>query len=144
MDSQLRLLAKKHHCFYTRYADDITFSTSRRKFPAALAVVNSEEEDRHVKIGNDLRVIIDNNGFKINKDKIRLQTKNKRQEVTGLTTNEFVNVNRKFIRQIRAMLFAWKKYGYDAAENEYRLKYCHKKPDKPYKVDPSFHCVVKG
>jgi hypothetical protein len=28
--------------------------------------------------------------------------------------------------------------------NEYRLKYCHKKLDKPYKVDPLFHRVVKG
>ncbi|MDJ0742704.1 MAG: reverse transcriptase domain-containing protein [Xenococcaceae cyanobacterium MO_167.B27] len=29
LDSQLQRLAKKHQCIYTRYADDITFSTSR-------------------------------------------------------------------------------------------------------------------
>ena len=145
MDSQLRSLAAKHHCHYTRYADDITFSTSRGKFPAALAVVVSEEEERRVQIGNDLHIIIDNNGFRLNKKKTRLQTKNKRQEVTGLTVNKFVNVNRKFIRQIRAMLHAWGKYGYDAAENDYKLKYWRKKPVKPYQQqDPSFRHVVKG
>ncbi len=145
MDSQLRTLAAKHHCFYTRYADDITFSTRGRKFPAALAVVVSEEEERLIRIGSDLRTIIDDNGFKINKKKTRLQTKNKRQVVTGLTTNEFVNVNRKFIRQIRAMLHAWEKYGYDAAEKEYELKYWRKKPVKSYQPrKPSFRHVIKG
>ncbi len=145
MDSQLRSLAQKHHCHYTRYADDITFSTSRRNFPAALAVVIFKEEEKNVEVGSDLREIIDGNGFRINKRKTRLQTKNKRQEVTGLTTNEFVNVNRKFIRQIRAMLHAWDKYGYDAAEKEYTLKYWRKKPIKSYQEkDPSFRHVVKG
>ena len=144
MDSQLQKLAKKHHCYYTRYADDLTFSTTRRKFPAALAVIISDEDDRYVRIGDELRSIIDENGFKINQQKVRLQTRTKRQEVTGLTTNKFVNVNRKFIRQIRAMLHAWNKYGYEAAENEYHQKYCYKQPDKSYKTLASFRQVIKG
>jgi RNA-directed DNA polymerase len=144
MDSQLQTLAKRHYCYYTRYADDLTFSTSRRKFPAALAAVVTDDEARYLRVGDDLRSIINDNGFKINEQKVRLQTRNKRQEVTGLTTNEFVNVNRKYIRQIRAMLHAWKKHGYAAAENEYQRKYCYKQPDKPYKKSASFQQVVKG
>lgn len=144
MDSQLQRLAKKHHCYYTRYADDLTFSTTRSKFPAALAVIISDENDRHVRVGDELSSIIDENGFKINQQKVRLQTRNKRQEVTGLTTNKFVNVNRKFIRQIRAMLHAWERYGYKAAAEEYHQKYCYKQPDKSYKTLPPFRQVIKG
>lgn len=33
MDSQLQTLAGKHKCYYTRYADDITFSTRLKEFP---------------------------------------------------------------------------------------------------------------
>ncbi|MFM7372884.1 MAG: reverse transcriptase domain-containing protein, partial [Sphaerospermopsis kisseleviana] len=32
LDSELRLLAKQNKCFYTRYADDITFSTIVKNF----------------------------------------------------------------------------------------------------------------
>jgi len=140
MDSQLQKSAKQHRCFYTRYADDITFSTHLRTFPAALAKFNSAGE---VGVGNELKRIIDENGFKINPDKVRLQTKYRRQEVTGLTTNEFPNVKRKYVRQIRAMLHAWRKFGLKDAEKEFLNKY-DKKHRSPYKAPPSFRQVVKG
>jgi RNA-directed DNA polymerase len=41
MDSELRKLAKECQCTYTRYADDITFSTTLKEFPNALACVES-------------------------------------------------------------------------------------------------------
>ncbi len=144
MDSQLQKVARDHRCYYTRYADDLTFSTSVKQFPTSLAVVIADATGQSVHVGNELLEIIRENGFQINQDKIRLQTRGQRQEVTGLTTNQFVNVNRKFIRQVRAMLHAWRKYGYEAAEREYREKYIHRIPDKSYKVLPSFQKVVKG
>jgi len=103
LDSQLQTLAGRHRCYYTRYADDITFSTSVSRFPTALAGVVQDESGRRVEIGKDLKEIVLSNGFRINSRKVRLQTRNKRQEVTGLTTNQFVNVNRKYVRQIRAI-----------------------------------------
>ena len=37
LDVRLAQLAKLHKCTYSRYADDLTFSTNQKAFPAALA-----------------------------------------------------------------------------------------------------------
>jgi RNA-directed DNA polymerase len=37
LDFHLSRLAKNHGCLYTRYADDITFSTNEKNFPKAIA-----------------------------------------------------------------------------------------------------------
>ena len=141
MDSQLQRLAKKTRCTYTRYADDITFSTSMPVFPASLAEVDSLGQ---VRVGKELERATRENGFQINQRKVRLQKKeNQRQEVTGLTTNKFPNVNRTYIRQIRAMLHAWRKYGLDAAEAEYLARY-NTKHRNPQAKPPSFERVLHG
>jgi RNA-directed DNA polymerase len=141
MDSQLRRLAQRHRCIYTRYADDITFSTSTRSFPDALASVNPAGQ---MEVGSELRRVIEENGFEINPDKVRLQTRKYcRQEVTGLTVNEFPNVRRKYVRQIRAMLHAWEKFRLEAAQEEFSERWDDKHRD-PQKGSPSFKQVVKG
>ena len=38
LDGRLARFAKMHKCTYSRYADDITFSTNQRSFPPELAV----------------------------------------------------------------------------------------------------------
>lgn len=123
MDSELRLLAQRNRCNYTRYADDITFSTSAPKFPRQLATVMIEDSGNYIQIGEQLNKTVESNGFLINPDKTRLQTRTHRQEVTGLVTNEFPNVKRHYIRQVRAMLHAWEKYGLEKAEQEHFTKY---------------------
>ncbi|QXE22675.1 reverse transcriptase (RNA-dependent DNA polymerase) [Richelia sinica FACHB-800] len=126
MDSRLQRLAKDCKATYTRYADDITFSTTLPQFPNDLAYTGTEEDTEKILIGNRLLAIIHENGFEVNEQKIRLQVKGNHQEVTGLTTNIFPNVDRKYVRQIRAMLYAWAKFGLEAAENEYFEKYVSK------------------
>jgi RNA-directed DNA polymerase len=137
MDTRLRKLAQANKCTYTRYADDITISTNLPTFPGNIA---SYDANRKITIvGTDFQVAIQENGFRLNEKKVRLQTKYRRQEITGLTVNAFPNVSRKFVRQIRAMLFAWGKYGYDEAQREYREKY-----SKRNKNSASFKKVIQG
>jgi RNA-directed DNA polymerase len=122
MDSQLRLLAKELRCTYTRYADDITFSTTLSNFPKDLAWIATEEDKRKTILGEKLISIIKDNGFEINDSKVRLQYKSHHQEVTGLTVNQFPNVKREYIRQISSMLQAWEKFGLDSVEARYKEK----------------------
>ena len=143
MDSQLQRLAQKCKATYTRYADDITFSTTLKEFPESLAKVITEEGEEKVILGEPLLGVIADNGFQVNENKIRLQTKGNHQEVTGLTTNEFPNVDRRFVRQIRAMLHAWQKFGLQAAEREYRERY-RTKANFPDKDEANFKEVLRG
>lgn len=106
LDSQLQALAKEHRCVYTRYADDITFSTSLKSFPRAVAHVVRTKSGEEIELVSILRSIIEANGFVVNPEKLRLRAANQSQTVTGLTVNRIVNVRRRFIRELRAMLHA--------------------------------------
>lgn len=139
MDTQLQRLAKEHRCYYSRYADDLSFSTTIYKFPLALA--SKDNVTGEVEIGYKLRKIISDNGFRINHSKVRLQSRFQRQEVTGLTVNEFPNVKRKFVRNIRAILNDWEKNGLDAAQEHFRRIQAEQNPSKDCK---SLKYVVKG
>jgi len=151
MDSQLQRLAKDCKATYTRYADDITFSTTLKDFPADLAYIVNEDEGEKIVLGNlgeihlgvRLLSIIRENGFNVNEKKTRLQTKGNHQEVTGLTTNQFPNVDRCFVRQVRAMLHAWAKFGLESAQKEFEEKYHHKARFSG-KQTPRFQDVLKG
>ena len=109
MDSELRKLAKACKCTYTRYADDITFSTTLSKFPSGLANYTDGTDISNIILGERLKLTIQGNGFEVNEDKTRLQHKSGHQGVTGLTVNQFPNVRRSFIREISSMLYEWQK-----------------------------------
>ncbi len=92
MDSRLYNWAVKNNCTYTRYADDLTFSSND---PKALSKHNI----------NFIQEIISGEGFKLNEEKTRLTPYFKRQLVTGIVVNQKSNVKREYIRSIRAILF---------------------------------------
>lgn len=140
MDSELQDLAMNNRCYYTRYSDDITFSTSLPDFPTSIGISITLTDSVP---GDDLDRVISENGFKINKNKVRLQLWFRRQQVTGLTVNEFPNVRRTYVRQIRAMLHAWRKHGLINAEQVYFSEY-DKKYRNPNLELPSFRQIVKG
>ena len=94
MDMRLLKIAKKYKLDYTRYADDLTFSTNDRKF---LEI----QEQFYQEVAKE----IESSGFKINDKKTRLQFRDSRQEVTGVIVNKKLNVNRDYYKRTRAMAY---------------------------------------
>ncbi|MEH6518734.1 MAG: reverse transcriptase domain-containing protein [Halioglobus sp.] len=140
LDAQLQRLAGNLHCTYTRYADDISFSftCTKRRLPEEIVKIDND----HLGVGETLNRLIVDNGFRVNQSKVRLSGKNSRMEVTGLTVNEFANVPRKYVRQISAMINAWRTHGYEAAAKEHNEIYS--KRHRASDVEKSFKHVVKG
>jgi hypothetical protein len=103
LDIRLAKLAEEFGCDYSRYADDLTFSTNKPRFPTAIAkrkAPNSDEWD----VGKSLAKIIQRSGFSINAIKTRMQYCDSRQDVTGLVVNSKVNVRHEYERTARAMV----------------------------------------
>lgn len=123
LDAELRKLAREYRGRYSRYCDDITFSTSARTFPREIARPEISEEGSFVLIGENLQEAIQRHGFFINEKKSRLLSRSDRQEVTGLVVNDFSNVRRTYVRNIRASLHAWQKFGPDALQKQFQEKY---------------------
>ncbi len=103
LDVRLARLAKQHKCTYSRYADDITFSTGRKEFPVELAF--QLPGGHQWQLGKPLRDTIERSGFQINDAKTRMQYRGSRQVTTGLTVNEKVNVRSEYYRAARAMCY---------------------------------------
>lgn len=92
LDYRISKLAKKYRLTYTRYADDMTFSTNDNKFKGS-----------HIHFIEEINELIIKSGFELNQNKTRLSYKDSRQEVTGITVNEKLGVNRKYVKETRAM-----------------------------------------
>lgn len=140
LDAQLARLARMERCHYTRYADDIAFSTDRTRFPALLA---APQPGSIPVLGDRLREVVHSNGFRINEPKTRLMRHTQRQRVTGLVVNEKVNVSREYVRGIRAALYVWDRYGESEAVRSFnRANGLRSWP--PGKPDPRFRRVIAG
>jgi len=104
MDKVLNKMAKSHGLTYSRYADDLSFSSNNREFPSAFAKVIYGSGDRHILLGDELAQRIKKCGFNINESKTRLLHRGMRQEVTGIIVNEKCNLPRKYLNTIRGEL----------------------------------------
>lgn len=94
LDNKILQLCKKYRLTYTRYADDLTFSTNKKEFI--------------VEYGNflvELDRIIKASGFSINSKKTRFQNNEHRQVVTGLSVNKKINVKKEFYKNTRSMAY---------------------------------------
>jgi len=136
LDRRLTGLANRFGAKYTRYADDITFSSPHNiyndeDFKKELERIISE--DNLLKINGKQKEI--GPQLKINSDKTRLQKSAYRQEVTGLILNDKVNVRQRYVKQIRMWLYYWEKYGYEKAQQIFTRDYItdkgHVKKGKP-------------
>lgn len=111
LDRRLTGLANRFGATYTRYADDITFSSPHN-------IYNQDEFNNELK-----RIIEDDQKFAINPNKTRLQKRGYRQETTGLIINDKVNVRRRYVKQIRKWIYNWEKNGYEKAEAIFKRDY---------------------
>ena len=103
MDVQLVRLATATGCTYTRYADDLTFSSNKQSFPSRVAKQTDEDKDIWT-LGVGLKRIVKRSGFSFNDKKTRMQYKDSRQEVTGLTVNRKINAHKDYRNTVRAMV----------------------------------------
>lgn len=104
LDKQLYKLAKENGAIYTRYADDITFSSNHNLYQENSDFLNKVYE------------IIAKENFKIKESKTRLQKRGFKQEVTGVIVNKKLNVSRKYIKNLRALIYLVNKYGLEQAD----------------------------
>lgn len=131
LDRRMKGVAKRFGLHYSRYADDMTFSSMHN--------VYQEGSD----FRTEIQRIISEQGFHMNESKTRLQKRGARQEVTGLTVNAIANVSRQYISDLRWILHIWEKEGYAKA---YALFYPKYKHDKGYikKGEPVMENVIGG
>ncbi|WP_057920843.1 retron Ec67 family RNA-directed DNA polymerase/endonuclease [Lysobacter capsici] len=101
LDMRLVKIARANGCAYSRYADDITLSTSAPEFPEAIAIEGPTHSWTLSKAVNDA---VKASGFRVNAAKTRLQYRRSRQDVTGIVVNKCVNVNADYRRRVRVMV----------------------------------------
>lgn len=132
LDRRLSGLAKRFGASYSRYADDITFSSLHN-------IYTEEEFNKELN-----RIIEEDQKLIINPQKTRLQKSDYRQEVTGLIVNEKVNVSRRYIKQIRMWLYYWENYGFQKAKQIFQKDYNADKGHVKNTNNPDLIKVLNG
>ncbi len=134
LDIRMAGVAKRFGLNYTRYADDITFS-SKHNVTEINTGVFEKIYDIDGAFDKEVRSIIKSQNFHVKESKVRLQKQGYRQEVTGIVVNEKINVNQKYIKQLRQWLYYWETFGYNRAYTYFLTKYVadkgHVKTKKP-------------
>ncbi len=100
LDYHISSIAKKYKCKFTRYADDMTFSTNDQKIRQNLPEFLLE-----------VYKAIYSTGFIPNTKKTRVLYSNSCQKVTGLVTNKKLGVLHTYHKKTRAMCNNYFKYG---------------------------------
>ena len=92
MDARINGYCSRKDIVYTRYADDLTFSSDNRM------LLN--------KIEKFIKYIVTDEGFTINDKKTRYLSNDVKKTVTGITINDdSIHVDKKFKRDLRAQIY---------------------------------------
>ena len=91
VDKSLTKIAENNGFKYTRYADDLTFSTA-------------DKENDVQKLMSQVRYVVTAQGFTVNENKTRILRVGSQQEVTGIVVNDKISIDRKTLRKFRAVL----------------------------------------
>ena len=131
LDIRLAGAAKRFGLKYSRYADDITFSSMHNIF--------QKNSDFLIEINK----IIKEQNFIIKESKTRLQKQGYKQEVTGLIVNQKPNVGSSYIAELRKWIYLWEKYGLTKANSYFVPKYIANKAHVKTAA-PSLENVLAG
>lgn len=102
LDIRMIHLARKAKCTYSRYADDLTFSTNQKIFPSLIAEKVTGTENEWA-VSRKLRGEVKRSLFEINDKKTSMNYKTTRQITTGLVVNKKINIKKEYYRNARAM-----------------------------------------
>lgn len=102
MDMKLSNFCNKNGLKYSRYADDITISGGRH-LPKYKTLIFRK---------------IENEGFSINMDKVRLHDRGSSQRVTGLVVNDKITLGREKKKRFRAIVHNIVKNGFETENRE--------------------------
>ncbi len=119
LDTELLRIAKTERSNYTRYADDITFSSYQPPaslFNGALPAVGRFPPEA---LNPAIRSAFLSNGFTVNPNKSHYADKHSRRIVTGVKINAGLNVDRRYVRHIRALLHSVETMGLKDAQQRY-------------------------
>lgn len=122
LDSDLLRVAKNARAIYTRYADDISFSSYQPPAPLFEGTMPAAGRFSPELLSPDLRSAVLLNGFAINPDKAHYADRNSRRIVTGVKINAGLNVDRRYVRHIRAKLHSIETLGLADAQTKYEGK----------------------
>lgn len=122
LDTVLLQIAKGARAIYTRYADDITFSSYQPPAPLFEGVVPVSGRFSPDILASGVKEAFASNGFAIHPDKAHYADRNSRRMVTGVKINAGLNVDRRYVRYIRAVLHSIERIGLSDAQEKYAGK----------------------
>lgn len=105
LDTDFMSLANAESIRYTRYADDITLSSMSATFPESILFFDAGKQS--YVIGQAVEQIVQRYRLSINHDKTRFSSGKQSKYVTGIKVNSKQNLDRRYVRNIRAMLHDW-------------------------------------
>lgn len=108
VDCRLSALAKASGAAYTRYADDLAFSG------------DGDFEKQVERFGVSVAVILQEEGLRVNHRKTRVMRQGVRQHLAGLVVNDKLNVTRRDVDQLKAVLTNCIRFGLESQNRDRR------------------------
>ena len=116
MDRAFLSLASNYRISYSRYADDLVFSSTSSHRIKSIFDFDKEGIDG---VSDKIIGIVETNGFHINKQKVHIASSGCRQLVCGIVVNKKCNIKRSDYRKMRSLFHIWKAEGAESALIQY-------------------------
>lgn len=122
LDQRILNLAAGKQIKYTRYSDDLVFSSVRDEIPAEFGRRPRATHYTNAVVGAPLREIIEDENFTINDRKTRIMLRDNHPRFLGVVVNPEgkLKVPRSYFRKLRSLIYGTEKYGMKTMADYYR------------------------